>query len=186
MGRRVGRPQPLRIAGYLDGETPPLEYVTSVRSGALRGDEALVMRNLDESRVLPGGRRERGEAIEETLRREVLEESGWTLRDIVPLGFAHLRHLGERPPGYEEYPHPDFFWLVFAAEADEFTPGMKDPDGYEVESKLLPFGDVLALDVSPVNRMYLEAAVSRRPPRKIPERVYTFLCSSSSIRLRGW
>lgn len=166
-GRRSGQPQPLHIAGYLDDELPPLEYVTSVRSVVLCGDENLVMRNLDETHVLPGGRRERGEAIEETLRREVLEESGWTLKGIAPLGFAHLRHLGGRPPGYDKYPHPDFLWLVFAAEADEFAPGMKDPDGYEVESKLLPFEDAFALDLSPVNRMYLEAAVSRRPRRKI-------------------
>src|SRR5215204_4568650 len=72
-------PIPLRIAGYLSEELPPLEYVTSVRGVVFRGNRVLVMRNRDEVHVLPGGQREGGETLVETLQREVLEEAGWTV-----------------------------------------------------------------------------------------------------------
>lgn len=52
--------------------------------------------------------------------------------------------------------------MVFVAEADEFTPETEDPDGYEIESKFVPFEEAFALDLDPANRTYLEAAVSRR------------------------
>src|SRR5215210_7372565 len=86
-------PIPLRIAGYLSQELPPLEYVASVRGVVFCRDRVLVMRNRDEVHVLPGGQREGDETLVETLQREVLEEAGWTVEVGGMLGFLHLRHL---------------------------------------------------------------------------------------------
>jgi len=95
-----GGTHPLRITAYLGHELPPLAYVTSVRSVVFHDATALVLRDRDGLHILPGGRREPGETIEETLRREVLEETGWTLRAPTLLGFLHFHHLSPRPPGH--------------------------------------------------------------------------------------
>ena len=56
---------------------------------------------------MPGGQREPGETLEEALRREVREESGWLIDSVSILGFIHLEHLGPKPSGYR-YPSPHF------------------------------------------------------------------------------
>jgi 8-oxo-dGTP pyrophosphatase MutT (NUDIX family) len=78
-GKGSGTPLPLRISGYVSAEAPPLAYVTSVRALVFRGDALL---------ALP--------QMEATLRREVLEESGWTLGARSPLGFMHYHNRGPR------------------------------------------------------------------------------------------
>ena len=84
---------PLRITSYLSKERPPLDYITSVRSLIFREDSILVVRNPDEIHIMPGGRCETGEALEETLHREVLEETGWIIAEVSMLGFVHFHHL---------------------------------------------------------------------------------------------
>lgn len=37
---------------------------------------------------------------EDTVRREVLEETGWTMQALHPLGFLHFHHRAPRPEGY--------------------------------------------------------------------------------------
>ena len=99
---------PLRVAAYFDAALPPPAYVSSVRGVMLRGGHVLVFADADGTpRVLPGGRCEPGETFEETLRRELLEETGWTVSASASLGFLHFRHLTPRRPG-DHYPYPDF------------------------------------------------------------------------------
>lgn len=124
---------PLRITGYLADEPPPLAYVTSVRAVVFKGDEVLVQRNRDGYNLLPGGRREPGETLEETLERELLEESGWTLGARSLLAVVHLQHLGPKPPDYR-YVYPDFVWVIYVAEAESYRPEAMVDDGYEVDS----------------------------------------------------
>lgn len=107
---------PLRLTCYLEPESPPLDSVTSVRSLVFRHDHVIVVRDPGGSHLLPGGRREAGESLEATLRREILEETGYTLAAIAPLRFVHFHHPSPKPPDYR-YPHPDFVQLVFRAEA---------------------------------------------------------------------
>lgn len=122
------------LAGcYMGSVVPPLRYVTSVRSVVIRGDEVLVMRNPDETHIMPGGRREKGETLEETLRREVLEESGWEIEPMAVLGFIHFHHLTPQPRDYP-YPYPDFIHLVYISLATERRPEARVPDDYEQEA----------------------------------------------------
>jgi len=158
-------PIPLRIAGYLSEELPPLEYVTSVRGVVFRGNRVLVMRNRDEVHVLPGGQREGGETLVETLQREVLEEAGWTVEVGGMLGFLHLRHLGPKPPGSLPgfpYLYPDFAQVVFLAGAADHRPEARLPDDYEVEAAFCTVSEAKALGAVLAGKLFLEEAVRLR------------------------
>src|SRR5919204_4236501 len=152
----------LRIRGYLTDETPPLDYVSSVRAVVLRGDEVLVFHDRGgRPHLLPGGRREGGEPVEATLRREVREETGWEIAALRPLGFIHFRHLTPMPPGYG-HAYPDFLQLVYAAEAAHHTPDAPIVDEWVVASALRPIDEARRLGIERGELLFLEAAL-RRP-----------------------
>ncbi len=152
---------PLRIASYLAGELPPLDYITSARALVFRDDTILVVRDPGRMHILPGGRREAGETPGETLAREVLEETGWALAGAVSLGFRHFHHLGPRPPGHR-YPYPDFVQTVALAEAATFHPDAILPDEWVLGSAFQPIAEVRRLELSPGERLFLDAALARR------------------------
>ena len=148
---------PIHGAYYVTAAPPPEELVTSVRAVVLCGERVLVCRNSDAVHALPGGRREPGETFEETLRREVLEETGYAIERPRLLGTAYLRHLGPKPAGYG-FPHPDFLWAVYVAESDGQRVEVPDDD-YELEAWFARLPDALAL-VDLGSRVYVEAAIA--------------------------
>lgn len=158
---------PLRARSYLTEKHPPLEYVTSARAIVLRDDSVLTIRDPHGVHITPGGRREPGEALMETVRREVLEETGWTLSTLLPLGFRHFHHLNPRPEGYR-YPHPDFFDVLYAALAEEFLPEAREVDGWELGASFQPVGEVAATDLTPGERFFLRAAWERLYRKPFP------------------
>jgi|GEM_PF-701944 len=112
----------LQSSVYLTDLMPPNSLITSIRGVVLRGDQVLVMADENERyHIVPGGRREGNESIQETLRREILEETGWTFINPNYLGFVHYHHLTSCPDGYQ-YPYPDFIQLYFVVQADEHQP----------------------------------------------------------------
>jgi 8-oxo-dGTP pyrophosphatase MutT (NUDIX family) len=72
--------------------------------------------------VLIGGRPTPGETPEETLRREVGEESGWRVQPTAIVGFRHFHHLGPPHPQLADRPYLDFVEPVYAAIGQEFDP----------------------------------------------------------------
>lgn len=150
----------LSISGYLTQDIPPDRLITSVRCVILNQDKVMVVQNPDGYRVLLGGRRETGESFVETLRREVLEETGWSVREPLLLGFLQFHHLTPKPVDYL-YPYPDFLQLVFAAEADQHEPEKRIEDDYETDPTFYVLTEAFKLPLPARDRMFLEAAVRK-------------------------
>jgi 8-oxo-dGTP pyrophosphatase MutT (NUDIX family) len=152
-------PQPLRLTWYRTDEAPPLAYVTSVRAIVFRGGEVLVVWEPNgKPYIIPGGRCEAGESIEATVRREVLEEVGWALGPLIPLGFVHLRNLGPCPPDHP-YPYPDAFQTIFVAEAAAYRPEALIFDEWVASSAFLPVAEARRLPLRAGELALLVAAV---------------------------
>lgn len=147
---------PLRLRTFVSDELPPGEYITSVRSFVLQGDHVLVVRNPGGIHLLPGGRIEAGETFEETIQRELIEETGWTVSHLALISFTHFHHLNPKPEGYA-YPYPDFIQINYMAQAVEHLPNLKLPDDYEIESYFHPINEVHTL-ISEADLIHLRAA----------------------------
>ena len=145
---------PLRMRYFLSDEQPPEQFVTSVRCLVLQNDSVLALRNRKGNHILPGGRREEGETFEQTLRREVAEETGWTIESTSRLGFIHLEHLKSKPPGYQ-FLHPHFFQIVYTACASKYVPGLMCADDYEEEATFVPISELDGLDISEAELGYI-------------------------------
>jgi ADP-ribose pyrophosphatase YjhB (NUDIX family) len=151
----------LRLRTYLGASAPPTEHITSARVLVFQGTAVLVQRDVGSTHILPGGRRAADETLEQTARREVLEETGWELGPLVPLGVLHFQHETPRPSDYA-YPYPDFFQVVYTADALLCRPAARLDDGHEIDSRWMPLDQVRALDLPLGQRRLLEAAVMRR------------------------
>jgi ADP-ribose pyrophosphatase YjhB (NUDIX family) len=151
----------LQIRCYLGLEIPPLDYVTSVRSIVFKKESVLVMRNMDDTHIYPGGRREGNESLDGTLQREVLEETGWEVADVSRLGFIHFEHLTPRPDGYL-YPYPHFMHIICMAKASRFIQGARLEDDYELDAAFRPITEVQELTLSPCQHVFLRAALELR------------------------
>jgi 8-oxo-dGTP diphosphatase len=149
----------LRVTSYLTTETPPIHFVTSVRAIVLSGSSVILVHAPDGTHILPGGRREEGEALTDTLMREVLEETGWTIDRLQMLGVKHYHHLTPIPPAYR-YPYPDFVQIVYRAHAQQFLPEAREVDGYEIETKFIPAAEALRLPLVPSDHMWLRMVLA--------------------------
>ena len=155
----------LYVSGYLCSEGPPSGLVSSVRAVVLKEDSVLVMRNLDSTHIVPGGRVEEGETFEETLRRELLEEAGVEINVKAQIGLVHLRHTTPKPKNHP-FPYPDFLWPVYVASLVVQMPEAKVVDDYETSSRFLPVRDVRRLALEDYEWAFLEAAVEAINPTR--------------------
>ena len=153
---------PLEYACYIGSEPPPSRYVSSVRAIVFHDDSVLVIHgDRDQFYITPGGRREKNETLEETLRREVLEETGWTLKGLSMLGFIHFHHLGPEPTNYP-YPYPDFIWLIYIAQRDGYIPEYIVYDKYVREAKFCTINELRKLTIEKGELALLDAAIELR------------------------
>jgi len=152
----------LHVTSLLGSDLPPGELITSARAVVLGAGGVLVVRDPTGVHILPGGRREAGETLEQTVRREVLEETGWAIDPPRLLGVKHFHHLSPEPAGYP-YAYPDFFQVVYAAEAHRFDPDGREADGYELGAEFQPTAEIQRLPLLPSERVFLAAALRELP-----------------------
>jgi ADP-ribose pyrophosphatase YjhB (NUDIX family) len=148
----------LHVTSYLATEPPPIEFVTSVRAIVLHDSSVMLVRAPDGTHILPGGRRESGEALIDTLMREVLEETGWTIEQLQLIGVKHFHHLTPMPHDYR-YPYPDFLQMIYRAKAQHHLPEAREIDGYELETKFISVEEALTLPLTPSDQMWLRTAL---------------------------
>lgn len=148
----------LHVACYMTESEPPYEHVTSARAVVTDGDSVIVVEDPQKKYIVPGGRLEKGEAPEDAMQREVLEETGWTVASFRQIGVLHYHHL---QPGSADYPHssPDFLQIVYAATPGEYKPELKEVDGYEIGAELMPVPEAQRLPLDPGELEFLDAAI---------------------------
>lgn len=131
-----------------EADSPPAGWVTSVRALLTRGSRIMVVRDPDGEHILPGGRVGKGEAAREALVRELLEETGWSVRcEPVLIGMFHYHIHSPRPADYS-YPYPDFLQLLYRAEADSHFPEALEVGGYQLGAEFRPRLEVQRLPLS--------------------------------------
>ena len=148
----------LRLESYLTDSIPPLKYVTSARAVVTDGSRVLVVQDPDNRHILPGGRLEFKETPEEALRREVIEETGWSLACIQPIGILHFTLIDPKPEDYV-YPYPDFIHVVYAGNPGVYCPDLKEVDGYELGSEFMQITDARLLPLDAGQEKFLNAAI---------------------------
>jgi len=152
----------LRVRAYVTDTLPEQELVTTVRAVVWKDSELLVIRDASGYvHITPGGRREPQESLEATLRREVAEETGWSIRNIGLLGLLHFHHVTPKPEGYR-YPYPDFLQLVYMADADGYQAASRKQGGYEVEAEFRKLGEAQRLGLPATQMLFLTAGLQRR------------------------
>ncbi|MFO7170971.1 MAG: NUDIX domain-containing protein [Chloroflexota bacterium] len=147
-----------QVTSYLCAELPPNELITSARAIVTDAQRILVVRDPQGRHILPGGRREPGETPEETVHREVLEETGWTIEHLRLLGVKHFHHLTPKPAGYS-YPYPDFLHLIYHAVPGRYLEHARHTDGYELEAGFVPLTALDRQALSASERIFLTAAL---------------------------
>ncbi|MAE11006.1 MAG: hypothetical protein CL876_03675 [Dehalococcoidales bacterium] len=153
---------PLEMACYLNSEQPPVRYLSSVRAIVFRDDNVHILREKrNHFYLMPRGRREKNESPEETLRRELLEETGWSLKELSVREFMHFRHLGPKPTDYR-YPYPGFIWLIYTAHADDYTPETIEFDEYVRRVEFHPTDKLQKLHIDKGELALLNAAIGLR------------------------
>jgi 8-oxo-dGTP diphosphatase len=154
----------LHVTSYLCAEMPPLIFVTSVRAIVLNDTSVILVRAPDGTHILPGGRRNPGEALVDTLMREVLEETGWMIGQLQLIGIKHYHHLTPEPAGYR-YPYPDFLQIIYRARPQHYLPDAREIDGYEIETKFITTTEALRLPLMPSDHMWLRTALAEDAAR---------------------
>ncbi|MBP8054525.1 MAG: NUDIX hydrolase [Chloroflexi bacterium] len=151
----------MRLTDHLSDEPPPVAWVTSVRCVVLWRGRVLVVQDPHHYHILPGGRREPGESLEETACREVLEETGWLVEQLQLVGFRHFHHREPKPKGYP-FLYPDFIQVVYSGLAVEFRPAAKEVNGFELGSTMRHLSDLTDFHLTPGEHFYLRASLQKR------------------------
>ncbi len=90
------------VTWHSEGDLPPRNEITQVSAIRFSPDDRVVVVSADgRDWAIPGGHPENGESCEETLRREVREESCCEVDRFCLLGWQHVRDLADNSVHYQ-------------------------------------------------------------------------------------
>lgn len=75
-------------------------------------ENVILVNNVRRGYEIPGGHVEPNEMLIEAAQRECLEETGYEINDLVPVGFLRMTSEGD-PPLEWKYPHPISYQQFF-------------------------------------------------------------------------
>jgi ADP-ribose pyrophosphatase YjhB (NUDIX family) len=152
------RSYPVELRWYACDSLPPEQFVVSVRAVVLLDEKVLVITDKRGERfVVPGGRRERNETFDETLKREVLEECGWHVEPLHPIAVLHIRALDPKSPDLS-YPYPDSLHVAYVAQALGPQSGWSRNDDWVETSEFIPMASAHALEMREAQHALLQIA----------------------------
>lgn len=148
----------LRVASYLTERLPPPRYLTSARAVMVRENQVMTVHGPDDIYILSGGRIEPGETPEDAVRREVLEEMGWSLLGVFFLEIVHYHHLTPRPADHP-YPYPDFLQMIYADRPDQYLPQSMELDEFGLDSAFRSLEELRTLDLTAGEQAFFNEAL---------------------------
>jgi 8-oxo-dGTP pyrophosphatase MutT (NUDIX family) len=151
----------LRARTFIGPFDFPSELLISARAVVFKGSRVVVVDEIHgERHIEPGGGIELGETVEQAVRREVAEESGWSVGALKPLGFHYLEPLTPTPPNSMRRWGP-MVHAVFVTEAERYSRAARDMTQIETGSRLTSIRRAVA-DLRPDQSALLNAAIVRR------------------------
>jgi ADP-ribose pyrophosphatase YjhB (NUDIX family) len=154
----------LRDRIFVDDFDFPPELLTSARAVVFKGSRVVVVDEIHgERHIEPGGGIEPDETVEAAVRREIAEESGWSVGALKPLGFHYLEPLTPDPP------LPNRRWgpmvhALFLTEGVSYSRAARDMTQIETGSRLTPIRRALS-ELREEHAALLRAAAERRATR---------------------
>lgn len=128
---------------HLFHEPPPDAMISNVNLVPYVGNKWLIIQVDNYFWELPGGTREPNERHVDTLRRELLEEAGASMRSFRSLG-AWLCHSNAPQPYRPHLPHPDFYRFVSYGEVEIVGKPLNPSDGEQVTCvELVPLDEAI-------------------------------------------
>jgi ADP-ribose pyrophosphatase YjhB (NUDIX family) len=143
-----------------DFDFPPALLI-SARAVVFKDSRVVVVDEIHgEQHVEPGGGLEAGETMEDAARREIAEESGWSVAALKPLGFHFLEPLTPKPDDSIRR-WGGMVHAIFVTEAVSYCRAARDTTQIETGSRLTSIRRALT-DLRPDQAALLRAAVVRR------------------------
>lgn len=130
-------PMPNRVEFIKTHIMAPVDLTkTSFVIPFLNSDHVIMANNRRRGFEIPGGHIEPGEILIEAAQRECLEETGYEIVDLIPIGFLKMISDGEVPSDWK-YPHPISYQQFFAGEVSrwcsfEANDECKDPMAFPI------------------------------------------------------